>query len=93
MRRNVSKGDDQEIDNIEWTNGMHSFRKNGYPSVLLIKNVSEPSPLKFEDVKGEVMTGYQESLESEWIEQLNKKYNVKIDNLVLEQVKKKLNDE
>jgi peptidyl-prolyl cis-trans isomerase SurA len=87
------KGEDPDIDNIEWKNGMHSFRKNGFPSVILIKNVSEPSPLKFEDVKGEVMTGYQEFLESDWIGQLNKKYNVKIDNLVLEQVKKKLKNE
>ena len=36
------------------------------------------------------MTGYQEFLENEWIGQLNKKYNVKIDNVVLEEVKKKL---
>jgi peptidyl-prolyl cis-trans isomerase SurA len=87
------RGDDPEIDSIEWTKGTHSFHKNGYAAVILIKNVYEPSPLKFEDVKGEVMTGYQEFLESEWIIQLNKKYNVKIDNLVLEQVKKKLRDE
>jgi peptidyl-prolyl cis-trans isomerase SurA len=87
------RGDDPDIDNIEWTKGIHSFRKNGYPSVILVKNVSEPAPLKFEDVEGEVMTGYQEFLESEWIEQLNKKYNVKSDNLVLEQVKKKLKNE
>jgi peptidyl-prolyl cis-trans isomerase SurA len=87
------RGDDTDIDNIEWTKGTHFFRKNGFPSVIIIKNVSEPAPLKFEDVQGEVMTGYQEFLESEWIGQLNKKYNVKIDNLVLEQVKKKLKNE
>jgi peptidyl-prolyl cis-trans isomerase SurA len=86
-------GDDPDIDNIEWTKGIHSFRKNGFPSVIQVRNVSEPAPLKYEDVLGEVMTGYQEFLESEWIEQLNKKYNVKIDNLVLEQVKKKLKNE
>jgi peptidyl-prolyl cis-trans isomerase SurA len=87
------KGDDPDIDKIEWTKGSHSFRKNGFPSVILIKNVSEPSPLKYKDVQEVVMTGYQEFLESEWIGQLNKKYNVKIDNLVLEQVKKKLKNE
>lgn len=30
---------------------------------------------------------------SEWIRQLKEKYNVKIDSLVLEEVKKKLNNE
>ena len=37
-----------------------------------------------------MMTGYQEYLENEWIRQLKEKYNVKIDNLVLDEVKKKL---
>jgi peptidyl-prolyl cis-trans isomerase SurA len=49
--------------------------------------------MKFENVLGEVMTGYQEFLESEWIRQLNKKYSVKIDNLVLDEVKMKLKNE
>jgi peptidyl-prolyl cis-trans isomerase SurA len=87
------RGDDPEIDNIEWTNGTHSLLKNGFPAMILIKNILEPSPLNFEVVKGEAMTGYQELLESEWIGQLNKKYSVKIDNLVLEQVRKKLKNE
>jgi peptidyl-prolyl cis-trans isomerase SurA len=86
-------GDDPEIDKIEWKNGIHSFRRNGFPSIILIKNVSEPYPKKFEDVREEVMNGYQEFLEREWIGQLNKKYNVKIDNLIVDQVKKKLNNE
>jgi len=93
IEKKLFRGDDPDIDNLEWTKGMHPFRKNGFPSVILVKNVSEPAPLKFEDVQGEVMTGYQEFLESEWIGQLNKKYNVKIDNLVLDQVKKKLKNE
>ena len=87
------KGDNPEIDKIEWVNGAHTFMRDGFPSVLLIKKVLEPLPLNFEEVQGEVITGYQESLESEWIGQLNKKYNVKIDNLVLDEVRKKLQNE
>lgn len=87
------KGDNQEIDKIDWNNGSHSFFRDGFPSIIIIKRVLEPSPLKFEDVQGEVMTGYQEFLENEWIEQLNKKYNVKVDNLLLGEIKKKLNNE
>jgi peptidyl-prolyl cis-trans isomerase SurA len=87
------KGDNPEIDKVEWISGSHSFTSEGFPSVILIKKVLEPSPLKFDDVKGEVMTGYQELLESEWIRQLNKKYSVKIDNSVLDEVKKNLKNE
>jgi len=87
------KGDDPEIDKIEWIPGSHAFNRAGYPSIILINKVMEPLPLKFDDVKGEAMTGYQEYLESEWIRQLNKKYSVKIDNLVFDEVKKKLKNE
>ena len=87
------KGDDPEIDKTEWIPGSHAFNRAGYPSIILIKKIMEPVPLKFDDVKGEAMTGYQEFLESEWIRQLNKKYSVKIDNLVFDEVKKKLKNE
>jgi len=87
------RGDDIDMDNIQWTVGAHPVSLKGFTSIVTIKKVIEPSPLKFEDIKGEVMTGYQEFLENEWTGQLNKKYSVKIDNLVLEEVKKKLKNE
>ena len=64
--------------------------KDGFPSIILINKVIEPVPLKFDEVQGEMMTGYQEYLENEWIRQLKEKYNVKIDNMVLDEVKKKI---
>jgi hypothetical protein len=39
------------------------------------------------------MTGYQEFLENEWIRQLKQKYAVKIDNLVLNEIKKYIKNE
>ena len=39
------------------------------------------------------MTGFQDFLESEWVGQLKEKYSVKIDSLVLKEVKNKLNNE
>ncbi len=87
------KGEDPEIDRIDWSKGPHPITYNGFPSTILITGILEPAPLKYEDVQADVMTGYQESLESEWIRQLNKKYSVRIDNLVLDEVKKKLRDE
>jgi peptidyl-prolyl cis-trans isomerase SurA len=87
------KGDNPEIDKIEWTTGSHAFVGNSPPSIVLVMKVLEPAPLKLKEVQGEVMTGYQEFLENEWIGQLNKKYNVKIDNLVLDEVKEKMKHE
>ena len=87
------KGNDPEIDKIEWATGSYPIHKDGFPAMILIKKVIEPAPLRFNEVQEEVMTGFQEFLESEWIGQLNKKYSVKIDNLVLDEVKKKLKNE
>jgi peptidyl-prolyl cis-trans isomerase SurA len=84
------KGDNADLDNIPWNKGLHSFTSKGFPSIVFIKNVLEPSPLKFSEVQGAVSGGYQELLENEWIKQLNKKYSVKVDNMVLDQVKQKL---
>jgi peptidyl-prolyl cis-trans isomerase SurA len=86
-------GDDKEIEGIKWTTGVHSFTKNGYPSLLDIKKVNEPEPLPFNEVQAEIISGYQEWLTEEWIKQLKKKYTVKIDNMVFNEVKKKLGNE
>jgi len=83
------KGTDNEIDKVEWKEGSHTFIRRGYPSIIIIKNIIEPAPLSFTEVQGEMMTLFQEYLEKEWAGQLKEKYSVKIDNLVLEEVRKK----
>jgi peptidyl-prolyl cis-trans isomerase SurA len=87
------KGEDPEIDRLDWVAGVQSFSRGGFPSIILINKVTEPVPLSFDEVQGEMMKGYQDYLESEWVGQLKDNYNVKIDNLVLNEVKKKLNNE
>lgn len=87
------RGDDPDIDSVQWVEGSHSFNRAGFPSIIHIKNIIAPIPEEFSDVQGEMLTGYQEYLESEWIRQLKEKYSVKIDNLVLDEVKKKLKNE
>ena len=86
-------GDDPEIDKVEWVKGTHYFNTNGFPSIILIKEVKDPLPLEFEEVQEKMITAYQEYLDSEWIRQLKGKYIVKIDSFVLDEVKKVLIDE
>jgi peptidyl-prolyl cis-trans isomerase SurA len=86
-------GHDADIDKIEWTPGLHSLTKNGYPSVINIMNVNEPVPLPLNEVQADMISGYQDWLTEEWIKQLKKKYTVKIDNQVFDEVKKKLGNE
>jgi peptidyl-prolyl cis-trans isomerase SurA len=87
------KGDDTDIDRLQWIKGEQSFLRGGLPSIIIINNLIDPAPLKFEEVQGDMIKGYQEFLESDWIRQLKEKYSVKVDSVVLEEVKKKLNNE
>jgi peptidyl-prolyl cis-trans isomerase SurA len=86
-------GDDPEIDKIPWTGGWHSLKIKNMPALIVINKVIEPVPKPFKDVQGEMMTGYQEFLENEWIRQLKEKYPVKIDNQVYDEVKRSLSNE
>jgi peptidyl-prolyl cis-trans isomerase SurA len=87
------RGDDPEIDKLQWITGKQTFIKDGIPSIIVINKITDPEPLKFDDIKGEMMSGYQEYLESEWIRQLKEKYNVKVNDLTLEEVKNKVQNE
>jgi len=44
-------------------------------------------------VQGEMMTGYQDFLDKNWIGQLKKQYTVKIDSRVFEEIRKKIINE
>ncbi len=87
------KGDDQDIDNIQWITGAQTFKKNGVPSLIVIRKVNEPVPLPFDEVQGEMISGYQDWLGNEWIKQLKEKYTVKIEPTVFNEVNKRLNNE
>ena len=87
------EGDDPELDRLQWNTGVQSFVKNGAPSLIVINKTIEPGLLPFDEIKAEIVTGYQDWLTSEWIKQLTEGYPVKIDNLVFEEVKKRINNE
>ena len=87
------RGDDPEIDRLEWVTGIRYLTRSGFPSIVLIKKVMDPLPLKLEEIQDKMMTGFQEYLESEWKRQLKEKYSVKIDSFVLGEVKRKLINE
>jgi len=87
------QGDDKNIDKIKWETGVQTVKTDGYPSIVNVIRVYEPAPRPYEEVQGEIMTGYQEFLENEWIRQLKEKYTVKIDNLVLNDIKNQIRNE
>jgi peptidyl-prolyl cis-trans isomerase SurA len=87
------RGDNAELDAIEWTEGPHPCEIRGYPSIVLVQHLYEAEPLPLAVVRDKMMTGFQEYLENEWTKQLNEKYDVKIDSFVLGEIKKNLINE
>lgn len=86
-------GSDKDLDLINWETGVHSLTWRGFPALCIIKKVSDQAPLPFEKIQGEMMTGYQEKLENDWIRQLKEKYTVKIDSNELNNVKTRIANE
>ena len=87
------KGDDKVIDSLIWIKGYHETVINGFPCIVVIDKIIDPVPLPFSEVQGEMISGYQEYLENNWIKQLKERYTVKIDNEVLEEIREKLSNE
>ncbi len=84
---------DSDIDRIDWVRGLQSLTKDGFPALINILKVNEPSPLPLNDIQADMISGYQDWLTEEWIKQLKKKYPVQIDNQVFDEVKKRLGNE
>ena len=82
---------DELPQNLEIKKGASSI----YPSndsfvVVNIKDILAPGPKSLEEVKGKVLSNYQNELETSWINSLHSKYNVEVNKKTLKHVKKEL---
>jgi peptidyl-prolyl cis-trans isomerase SurA len=87
------KGENKEIDNFKWIKGIQETTLNGFPALIVIDKIIDAEPLPFSSVQGEMISGYQEYLENNWVRQLKEKYTVKVENVVMEEIRKKLDNE
>jgi peptidyl-prolyl cis-trans isomerase SurA len=86
-------GDNNDIDKLNRIIGYQEAVINGIPSLVVVNKLIEAEPKPFKNVMGELILSYQEYLENDWVKQLKEKFTVKIDNSVLEEIRKKLKDE
>jgi peptidyl-prolyl cis-trans isomerase SurA len=70
------KGDMPAIDKIDWKEGEYTFSDSERVYFVKIKKVLEPRAKMLNEVKGEVISNYQEYLENEWLHKLKNKYPV-----------------
>lgn len=80
------KGDDKDVDQVEWTPGLSSPMKSDVETLVVvvkIKSLIDPQPKELKESRGLVTADYQNFLEKQWIEELKGKYPVSIDDEVL----------
>ena len=85
------KGDNQYVDDTEWKAGvMKEFPSTVDKSVQIVKiiQVRKPEPKTLVEARGLVTSDYQVELEKNWMEALHKKYPVKVNEKVLDKVRK-----
>lgn len=83
-----AKGDQYVTDQIKWKKGASEvFVNPDSQSFVWVNQIVAPQPKKLEDIKGIVIADYQEYLDQEWIKSLRQKYQVKINQDVLSQIK------
>lgn len=86
------KGDHPVIDKVKWEEGIQRVSWNGRHNLVLIREVLSASAKKLNEIRGMVISDYQNQLEKQWVEQLKKKYAVKVNksglNYVYDQLEK-----
>ncbi len=86
------KGDNQYVDQTEWKVDV----RNEIPStvdqsttIVCIREVRKPEPKTLKEARGLVTSDYQVELEQKWVKSLKERYPVKINEKVLDKVRKK----
>jgi peptidyl-prolyl cis-trans isomerase SurA len=65
------------------TNPVINKADNTASFAYVIRNYNKPEPRSFNDARGLVINDYQTELEKNWVEQLKKKYPVRVNQAVL----------
>lgn len=83
------KGQNDLIDKVTWEEGIFEpFNENGGSKLVMVKEVVAPEPKKLDEAKGLITADYQNNLEKQWIKKLREKYDISVNQDVLQKVKK-----
>ena len=83
------KGDNMFLDSIAWNPGLSKPIPSGEGNkvgVVFIKKVISHGIMSFEQARGLVVSDYQDYLEKIWVEQLRKKYPVRVNEKILKRL-------
>lgn len=77
--------------NLEIKKGISTIYPNNNSFVVVnIKDILAPGPKTLEEVKGRVLSNFQNDIEASWMESLRRKYKVEVNKKTLKHVKREL---
>ena len=85
------KGDNQYVDQTEWKAGVRneiSSTVDQSTTIVCIREVRGPERKTLKEARGLVTSDYQVELEKKWVQSLKERYPVKINEKVLDKVRK-----
>jgi len=86
------KGDNEWLDKTTWKKGISDGMKDDDKIVFVVINdILDPQPKKLDEARGLITAEYQNYLEKEWIKKLRNKYDIDINEKVLEELRKEYN--
>lgn len=86
VSRRIYTKEEKLPEGITWTQGQRVDIPQG---ILIVDRIIPATPKTLEEARGYVIADYQDQLEKEWVESLQKKYAVKVNENVLMSLVKK----
>ena len=83
----AAKGENAIVDYLVFGGAKPEDQKR-WPYYAAVNGKLLQAPEEAADVRGAVVTDYQNTLEKEWLEKLHKQYKVKVNKKVLKQISK-----
>lgn len=84
------KGDHELLNEINWLPGIYEITRDGRYYLIEVKNVMPPGYKKLDNIRGIVISDYQNFLEETWIDELEKEYPISINEKALRKIYKQL---
>ncbi len=83
---NFEKGTNKILNLIDWKTGNYYLSLEDSEYYVIIHKINPPAEKTLEEARGSVVSDYQKYLENEWLDDLKKKYPVKVDKKVLREI-------
>ncbi len=80
------------IPEIYWKTGRHLDKGETASKIYEISQILPSGPKALSEIRGKAVSDYQESLEAEWIQELKKKYPLKVNNQEWKKMTKVINE-